>query len=94
MYSLKTNKQVKALAQIRAKQLGIPLGTIVNAFLRSFGQTGVVHFEVSEPVTPQLSKIIESIETEIARGDTYGPFDINEANAFLDAIPHAKTNKI
>ena len=84
MYSLKTNKQVKNLAQLRAKQLGIPLGTIVNAFLRSFGQTGVVHFEVSEPVTPKLRKIIETIEAEIAHGDTYGPFDSKEAIDFLN----------
>jgi len=82
--SLKTKKQVKELAQLRAKQLGIPLGTLVNAFLRNLGQTGEVHFTISEPITPHMAKIIEEMRAEIARGDTYGPFDIDEAVAFLD----------
>jgi len=91
--SLKTKKQVKELAQMRAKQLGIPLGTLVNAFLRNLGQTGEVHFTVSEPITPQMAKIIDEMRTDIANGDTYGPFDISEAEAFLDSIPYEPTSK-
>lgn len=82
--SLKTKKQVKALAQMRAEQLGIPLGTVVNAFLRNFGQTGEIHFTVAEPITPKMAKIIEEMRAEIARGDTYGPFTPEEAVEFLD----------
>lgn len=85
--SLKTKKHVKALAQMRAAQLGMPLGTIVNAFLRTFGQTGEVHFTISEPITPKMAKIIQEMRGEIARSKTYGPFSIDEAEAFLDTIP-------
>ncbi len=85
--SLKTKKHVKALAQMRADQLGMPLGTIVNAFLRTFGQTGEVHFTISEPITPKMAAIIEEMRADVARGDTYGPFTIDEAEAFLDTIP-------
>ncbi len=81
--SLKTKKDVKALAQLRAKQLGMPLGTIVNAFLRNFGLTGEVHFTAPEPMTPKMIKIIKSIEADIASGDTYGPFEGDEAIKFL-----------
>lgn len=88
MLSLKTKKQVKELAQMRAKQLGIPLGTLVNAFLRNLGQTGEVHFTISEPVTPKMAKIIEEMRADIARGDTYGPYTIGEAEEFLDNIPY------
>ena len=91
--SLKTKKQVKELAQLRAKQLGIPLGTLVNAFLRTFGQTGEVHFTISEPITPKMAKIIDDMRAEIANGDTYGPFDIDEAEAFLDTIPYGPAHK-
>ena len=91
--SIKTKKQVKELAQMRSKQLGIPLGTLVNAFLRNLGQTGEVHFTVSEPITPKMAKIIDEMRAEIANGDTYGPFDIDEAEAFLDSIPHAPPHK-
>jgi antitoxin component of RelBE/YafQ-DinJ toxin-antitoxin module len=91
--SLKTKKQVKELAQMRAKQLGIPLGTLVNAFLRDLGQTGEVRFTISEPITPKMAKIIDEMRAEVARGETYGPFTIDEAEAFLDSIPYEPTNK-
>ena len=91
--SLKTKKQVKELAQMRAKQLGIPLGTLVNAFLRDLGQTGEVHFTIAEPITPKMAKIIEEMRTEIANGETYGPFTIEQAEAFLDDIPNESANK-
>src|SRR5262245_8509406 len=90
--SLKTKKRVKELAQMRAKQLGMPLGTIVNAFLRNFGETGELHL-VAPEVTPQMAKIIEEFRAEIARGETYGPFTIDEAEAFLDSIPYEPKNK-
>ena len=93
MLSLKTKKQVKELAQMRAKQLGIPLGTLVNAFLRNLGQTGEVHFTISEPVTPKMAKIIEEMRADIAKGDTYGPYTIDEAEDFLDSIPYEPEHK-
>jgi antitoxin component of RelBE/YafQ-DinJ toxin-antitoxin module len=91
--SLKTKKQVKELAQMRAKQLGIPLGTLVNAFLRNLGQTGEVHFTISEPITPKMAKLIEEMRADISNGDTYGPFTIDEAEAFLDEIPYEAQHK-
>jgi len=86
--SLKTKKHVKQLAQMRAKQLGIPLGTLVNAFLRNLGQTGEVHFTVAEPVTPKMELIIDEMRREIVQSETYGPFSLGEAEEFLDAIPY------
>lgn len=91
--SLKTKKQVKELAQMRAKQLGIPLGTLVNAFLRNLGQTGEVHFTVSEPITPKMAKIIEEMRADVTKGDTYGPYTIDEAEDFLDSIPYESERK-
>jgi antitoxin component of RelBE/YafQ-DinJ toxin-antitoxin module len=91
--SLKTKKQVKELAQLRAKQLGIPLGTLVNAFLRNLGQTGEVHFTISEPITPRMAKIIEEMRAEVSNGETYGPFNLDEAEAFLEGIPDESTHK-
>ncbi len=91
--SLKTKKQVKELAQMRAKQLGIPLGTLVNAFLRDLGQTGEVHFTIAAPITPKIAKIIEEMRAEITSGETYGPFNLEEAEAFLDDIPYEPDNK-
>ena len=86
--SLKTKKQVKQLAEMRAKQLGIPLGTLVNAFLRNLGQTGEVHFTVAEPITPKMEAIIDEMRAEILAGDTFGPFNLEESEVFLDNIPY------
>lgn len=81
--SLKTKKHVKELAQMRAKQMGMPLGTIINAFLRNFGETGELHL-IAPEVTPQMAKIIEEFRAEVARGETYGPFSVEEGIAFLN----------
>ena len=87
--SLKTKKPVKELAQLRAKQLGIPLGTLVNAFLRDLGQTGEVRFTIAEPITPKMANIIEEMRAEVSRGETYGPFNPDEAVDFLNRnSPH------
>ena len=91
--SLKTKKQVKELAQMRAKQLGIPLGTLVNAFLRNLGQTGEVHFTISEPITPKMAQLIKDMRADVAQGDTYGPYTIDEAEDFLDSIPYEPERK-
>lgn len=91
--SIKTKKNVKALAQLRARQLGMPLGTIVNAFLRNLGDTGEIHFTVAESANPGLAKAVAEMRAEIARGDTDGPFTLDEAEAFLDAIPYESTRQ-
>src|SRR5580698_10070282 len=91
--SIKTKKQVKELAQLRAKQLGIPLGTLVNAFLRNLGQTGEIHFTIAELITPKMARVIDEMRAEIARGDTYVPFTIDEAETFLDKLPYESTRK-
>jgi antitoxin component of RelBE/YafQ-DinJ toxin-antitoxin module len=91
--SIKTKKNVKALAQLRAKQLGMPLGTIVNAFLRNLGDTGEIHFTVTESANPRLAKVVKKMRAEIARGETDGPFTLDEAEAFLDSIPDESADK-
>ena len=85
---LKTEKSVKELAELRAKQLGIPLGTLIDAFLRSLGQTGQVHFSVADSMTPQMAGLLREMRDDIARGDTDGPFNLEEAEGFLDSIAH------
>ena len=85
--SFKTKKRVKELAQLRAKQLGIPLGTLVNAFLRNLGQTGGVHFIIAESITPSMAQIIEEMRKEVTNGGTSGPFTLEEAESFLDSLP-------
>lgn len=85
--SIKTDKAVKEAASAKAKRIGIPLSTLINAYLREFAATGRVEFTATEQMTPQMERIIEGARAEIARGDTVGPFDtIDEAIAYLQKI--------
>jgi addiction module RelB/DinJ family antitoxin len=84
--SIRTDTKVKADAQALASKIGIPLGTIVNAYLRKFIRDGGVSFNTDERMTPQMERIVAQAEKEIKNGETIGPFDsIEEMFAVLDA---------
>lgn len=76
--TIKIDKDLKRRAQATAAQIGIPLSTIVNAYLKEMSDTGRVQFKASEPMTPQMEKIIEEAEREIAAGEISGPFHTSE----------------
>ncbi len=84
--SFKIDKTLKAQAQATTKSIGIPLSTLINAYLRDLVATGRVEFTASETMTPQMERIIAQAEAEIVRGDTVGPFTLDESEAFLDAL--------
>ena len=85
--TVKVDDAVKARAQSVAQAVGIPLSTLVNAYLIDLGTTGQVHFAASEPMTPKMEKIIEEAEREIAAGETSGPFDtVEDAIAYLKKL--------
>jgi addiction module RelB/DinJ family antitoxin len=73
--SFKINKTLKSRAQQTAKSIGIPLSTLINAYLNDMVATGRVEFTASEKMTPQMERIIANVEAEIKKGETYGPFD-------------------
>lgn len=73
--SFKIDKDLKASAQKTAANIGIPVSTLINAYLRDFVATGRVEFTASEQMTPQMERIIEEFERDVANGDLLGPFD-------------------
>ncbi len=76
--NVKVDEQVKKQAQAVAGAFGIPLSTLVNAYLIELGQTGQIHFSAVEVMTPQMEKIIEQADKEIKAGETVGPFETTE----------------
>jgi len=85
--SFKIDKALKSKAQATAKTIGIPLSTLINAYLNDMVATGRVEFTASEAMTPQMERIIRQVEGEIARGETSGPFDtIEEATDYLRSL--------
>jgi addiction module RelB/DinJ family antitoxin len=85
--NFKTDEATKAKAQAVAKQIGIPLSNLLNAYLYELAATGSVHFTVSEPMTEKMEQIIAEAESEIAAGEVSGPFGtLEEMFAHLDNL--------
>ncbi len=76
--NVKVDEQVKKRAQAVAGSFGIPLSTLVNAYLMELAETGQIHFSAVEVMTPQMEELIESAEKEIKAGETVGPFKTTE----------------
>lgn len=85
--NFKTDDTTKAKAQAVAKQIGIPLSNLLNAYLHELASTGSVHFTASEPMTEKMEQVIAEAEKEIAAGEVSGPFDtLEEMFAHLDSL--------
>lgn len=85
--TVKVSPKVKEQAQKVAKEIGIPLSTLVNAYLVQVGNTGQISFSASEEMTEEIEEVIEKAEEEIDRGEVSGPFkNTQEALNHLDSL--------
>lgn len=71
---IKTNKALKEKAQKLAKEMGLPLGTLVNNYLRSFIVDRQAVFNAPIP-NKKTAVAIESARKEYKAGKTAGPFN-------------------
>ena len=62
--NIKTDKSVKEAAREVALELGVPLGTIINAYLKQFIRSREIYLSSAPTMTLELERIIE-----IARHD-------------------------
>jgi addiction module RelB/DinJ family antitoxin len=76
--NVKVDEQVKKRAQAVAGSFGIPLSTLVNAYLMELAETGQIHFSAVEVMTPQMEEVIKAAQKEIETGETVGPFETTE----------------
>jgi len=85
--NFKTDDATKTKAQAVAKQIGIPLSNLLNAYLYELANTGSVHFTASEPMTEKMEALIEEAEKEIAAGEVSGPFEnLEDMFEHLDSL--------
>lgn len=67
--NIKTDKNLKAEAKKVASELGVPLSTVLNAFLKQFVRDKEITLSANEfRPTPYLEKILEEAEVEYASG--------------------------
>ncbi len=85
--NIKIDKNLKSEAQKVAGELGLPLGTIINAYLRELIREKKVLF--SSPPTPnkKTQKLLKKIASDIRAGkNSKGPFDYDEAIEYLNSL--------
>jgi len=72
--NVKTDKKLKAEARKVAGEIGVPLSTVVNAFLKQFVRDKEVTFSASEyRPTPYLAAAIKEAREEYEAGNSTGP---------------------
>ncbi len=85
--NIRTNKEVKEKAQQTARDLGLPLSTIINAYLHQFVRTKEVHFHLEGELKPAVKKRLDRLQKEAMEGKNLSPVfrDAQEANDYLDS---------
>ena len=73
LLTVKTDKQLKRAAQAVAGELGVPLDTLVNAYLKHMVRTKEVTLSVAYRPTRALELSIASAEAELASGAVAKP---------------------
>jgi len=88
MINIKSDVEIKKNAQKVAKELGLPLGTIINQYLKQFIRDKRVLF--SAPLIPnkKTQRLLERIKKDIERGNNVSkPFsNVNEMDAHLQSL--------
>ena len=83
--NIKTDPKLKKELKEVAKGLGLPVGTIINAYLRELVRERRVVFSVPPPLNQRTKRLLQSIDKDIRAGkNAYGPFSPKEAMEYLD----------
>jgi len=87
LLNIKTDKKVKEEAQKVAKELGLPLGTIINAYLRDLAREKRVLFSVPPSPNPRTQRLLKKILSGAKqKKKSAGPFTYEEAIAYLNKL--------
>jgi addiction module RelB/DinJ family antitoxin len=85
--NIKTDKKLKAEAQKVAGELGVPLSTVMNAFLKQFVRDKEVTFTANQyRPTPYLERILTEAQREYESGDFVGPMEPEDLIAHLKKL--------
>ncbi len=65
--NIKTDSEIKELAQKTAGDLGLSLSALINAYLRQFVRTKEAYFTLSPQMSPALESLLGKVENDIQR---------------------------
>ena len=63
--NIKTEKSVKVRAQKIAKEMGLSLSAVINAYLKQFVRNKEVHFSIAPKMSTELENMLGKIEFDI-----------------------------
>jgi addiction module RelB/DinJ family antitoxin len=73
--NIKADRDIKEKASRTAKQMGLPLSTVVNAFLRQFIDERKITFSIPLKPSKKLEKVLRATDKNIKEGkNIIGPF--------------------
>lgn len=90
MISVKTDRILKNEAQKTASELGMPLGTVINAFLRQFVRDREITVSVAHKPSASLRKAIAEAERDLVSGKNISP----EFSSAKDAIAYLRSGRV
>lgn len=73
--NIKTQPEVKAKAQEVARQIGVSLSSLLNAYLKQLVRTKKVEFDLGEEPSPYLVRILKKADKDIKAGRVSPAFD-------------------
>lgn len=71
--NIKTDRDTKETAKKVAGELGLTLSAVINVYLRQFIRTREFNFSLAYTMTPELEKVIEEAEKDLATGENISP---------------------
>ena len=71
--NIKADKEVKIKAQKIAKELGIPLSTVINAYLKEFIRNREVRLSLEPRLRPEIEKILKKASEDFKKGINISP---------------------
>lgn len=86
LLSIKTDKSLKYAAQKTAEELGFPLGTLINSFLKQFVRTKEISFSTTYKPSKYLIESIQAAEKEYRQNGKSKPMTGNDFVAHLKKL--------
>ncbi len=88
LLNIKIDPLVKNQAQQTARELGLPLSTIINAFLKQFVRTKEVYFSTIPTMSSALERLLGKVEQDIKHKKNISPTFVSAVamDAYLDEV--------
>lgn len=92
--NIKADTELKEKAQQTARELGMPLSTIINAYLSQFVRTKEVHFSIEGELKPAVKRRLARIEKDVRAGKNLSPafHSAEEMDAYLKDLEHENSS--